>query len=214
MPPSKVKNNVRCSAECNAIYRKRIKSRRKRDCETCGNEFIPRLSQTKLGGGKFCSQKCNPSGAKALKIRGWPIGEKAYKWRGGRKATYKRRLVNGKLAAYRKANADTIRATALAYRAKHPEVGRAAQARRSARKKNAGGKHTSTDIRELMRLQKGQCAACRINIKNEYHVDHITSLAKGGSNDKHNVQLLCGPCNRSKHTKDPIRFMQERGFLL
>jgi hypothetical protein len=29
-----------------------------------------------------------------------------------------------------------------------------------------------------------------------------------------NVQLLCPPCNLKKHAKDPIQFMQERGFLL
>jgi hypothetical protein len=29
-----------------------------------------------------------------------------------------------------------------------------------------------------------------------------------------NVQLLCATCNLNKNAKDPIDFMQSRGFLL
>jgi len=43
-----------------------------------------------------------------------------------------------------------------------------------------------------------------------YHYDVIA----GGANDRANLQLLCGSCNKSKHAKDPIDFMQSRGFLL
>lgn len=85
---------------------------------------------------------------------------------------------------------------------------------RRARKINAPGKNTASDIKQLMTLQKSKCAVCRCSIKNGYHVDHIVPLAKGGSNDKFNLQLLCQPCNQSKHAKDPIYFMQQRGFLL
>lgn len=39
-------------------------------------------------------------------------------------------------------------------------------------------------------------------------------LARGGTNQRTNLQLLCPPCNLSKSAKDPIDFMQSRGFLL
>ena len=42
----------------------------------------------------------------------------------------------------------------------------------------------------------------------------IKPLARGGTNQRTNLQLLCPPCNLSKSAKDPIDFMQSRGFLL
>ncbi len=34
------------------------------------------------------------------------------------------------------------------------------------------------------------------------HLDHITPLAKGGSNDSDNFQALCSRCNFEKHSKN------------
>lgn len=45
-------------------------------------------------------------------------------------------------------------------------------------------------------------------------MDHIMPLALGGTNTDDNIQLLCPTCNRSKHAKHPVDFMQQRGFLL
>lgn len=85
---------------------------------------------------------------------------------------------------------------------------------RRARKINAPGTHTSNNEKQLFVLQKSKCAVCRSSIKKGYHVDHIVPLSKGGSNSKENLQLLCPTCNLSKSAKDPIHFMQQRGFLL
>lgn len=78
---------------------------------------------------------------------------------------------------------------------------------------NAGTSYTSDDIRDLFTKQKGKCACCVRKLGN-YEIDHITPLSKGGSNERRNLQLLCRYCNRSKHAKHPITFMQSRGFLL
>jgi len=43
---------------------------------------------------------------------------------------------------------------------------------------------------------QGECQACGANA--EIQFDHIIPLAWGGSNNVENLQLLCGPCNRSK----------------
>ena len=40
-----------------------------------------------------------------------------------------------------------------------------------------------------------------------YHVDHITSLARGGENKDENIQLLCPKCNLSKGAKGPLEFL-------
>ena len=67
----------------------------------------------------------------------------------------------------------------------------------------------------LFAKQRGLCPVCRAQLKIKgRHIDHVISLAAGGGNDPSNLQLLCPPCNLSKGTKDPVLFMQSRGFLL
>jgi len=93
------------------------------------------------------------------------------------------------------------------------DLARAACHRRRARKLSADGRHTAADIQRLLKLQRGCCAACHKPMKT-YHVDHRIALSRGGSNHWTNLQLLHPRCNQEKHAKDPIRFMQSRGFLL
>lgn len=85
---------------------------------------------------------------------------------------------------------------------------------RRSRKKLATGSHTCADIHNLFNLQRKKCAICKKSISKGYDVDHIVALSRGGSNDKYNLQLLCTYCNRSKHNKDPIEFMQSKGKLI
>jgi 5-methylcytosine-specific restriction endonuclease McrA len=79
---------------------------------------------------------------------------------------------------------------------------------------NAGGSFTQEDIQILFKRQRGKCACCRESIKDGYEIDHIEPVSKGGSSDPTNLQLLCMPCNRRKSARNPIEFMQSRGFLL
>lgn len=85
------------------------------------------------------------------------------------------------------------------------------QKRRTAK---STGSLTATHIKAMYISQKEKCPVCKKSIKDKYHIDHVTPLAKGGSNDIENIQLLCPFCNLSKGAKDPIEFMQSRGFLL
>lgn len=85
---------------------------------------------------------------------------------------------------------------------------------RRARKKGNGGR-LSPDIAErLYKLQRGKCACCGKPLGEDYHLDHRIPLARGGKNENTNMQLLRQQCNNQKHAKDPIEFMQERGYLL
>jgi 5-methylcytosine-specific restriction endonuclease McrA len=88
--------------------------------------------------------------------------------------------------------------------------------RRRDRKRGASGKHTFADIQDIGRMQGWQCAnpLCRIPVRDGYHVDHIVPIALGGSNGRRNIQLLCAPCNQSKHALDPIEWAQTQGLLL
>jgi 5-methylcytosine-specific restriction endonuclease McrA len=87
-------------------------------------------------------------------------------------------------------------------------------AKRRAAKAKSDGQFTAQDIRNILSLQSGRCAACRQKLGRSFHRDHIVPLARGGSNDKYNIQILCKSCNSRKHKKDPLRFMREMGYLL
>jgi len=115
---------------------------------------------------------------------------------------------------YRAEHPEQARASSAKYRAEHPEVDRAHYCKRRAQKREAGGLFTAQDIKDMLKRQKNKCVVCRTNISNDYHIDHIMPLSLGGHNGITNIQLLCPPCNRSKHTKHPVDFMQSRGYLL
>lgn len=71
---------------------------------------------------------------------------------------------------------------------------------RRARKYEAEGSHTLSDIREI-RSQTHFCL-CGADFKIvKPTVDHIVPLSRGGSDWASNLQLLCGPCNDSKGSK-------------
>jgi 5-methylcytosine-specific restriction endonuclease McrA len=83
-----------------------------------------------------------------------------------------------------------------------------------AARKNAPGKHSAEDVAAIMTLQGGKCAYCRRRIDDKYHVDHITPIARGGGNDRKNLQILCVPCNLSKGARDPIHHARAIGLLI
>lgn len=83
-----------------------------------------------------------------------------------------------------------------------------------ARKRNAPGTHfNARDVERIKEAQRGRCAICREKLR-KYHVDHIKALARGGTNEAKNIQLLCATCNVRKNQTDQIKFMQRQGFLL
>jgi 5-methylcytosine-specific restriction endonuclease McrA len=85
---------------------------------------------------------------------------------------------------------------------------------RRARKKQLSGE-LPVDIKEILfRLQRGRCACCGLPLGSDFHLDHKQPITKGGTNTPHNLQLLRKKCNLRKQAKDPIAYMQEKGFLL
>jgi 5-methylcytosine-specific restriction endonuclease McrA len=75
------------------------------------------------------------------------------------------------------------------------------------------GKLSIDLVPRLMALQKGKCRACGKPLKDDYHIDHIVPLAKGGPNTDSNCQLLHSKCNLSKGAKDPYDYALKLGRL-
>ena len=119
-----------------------------------------------------------------------------------------------RLAEYAAKNPEKVKERKKAWKLANPDVVRAHTRNRRALKKDVGGTHTAEDIQDIHRLQKGKCAICRKKLGEKYDVDHITPIAKGGSNDRSNLQLAHPTCNQRKNRKDPIEYMQSLGFLL
>lgn len=112
------------------------------------------------------------------------------------------------------ADPEPVRRKNRDWAASNPEAISARDARRRSLLLAADGTHTAADLREILAAQKGRCAYCRIKLTGGKHVDHIISLARGGSNDRSNLQYLCPSCNCAKGAKDPAAFARERGFLI
>lgn len=208
-----------CSSACKAEYRKFIldknKKEREKICQYCGSVFYPRQYQIDSGDGKFCSKTCSmknmikiahePEANKKrtlsfLKTMNgkFPRGESHPSWMGGLKESLKRRskLIYENTKKYRKQNPEKVK-----------EYTQCRRGRKLGRLPNG-------TIKSIFDLQKGHCAICKIKLDKTYHVDHIYPISKGGKHHPQNIQLLCPSCNIRKSAKDPIQYMQSRGFLL
>lgn len=118
-------------------------------------------------------------------------------------------------AAYRAKSKEKIAALNAAYRIANPVKRRIQEQNRLARKRNNGGKLSHGLVEKLFTLQYGKCACgCGKALGKNYHLDHRVPLARGGAHTDANMQLLTQSCNSQKGAKDPIAFMQERGFLI
>ncbi len=234
-PASKAGKYKTCGGDCARSLRGKIErgerqpvgrryphiplEQRWRECERCGKKFQARPWQIRNGIGRFCSQACNDAkaatnfdpqeqarrAARLAELRAdglinYRRGADSTSWKGGKAAHLKRRTESGKAAAglrrYRKANPDKVRE--FAERRADRKIGRLPRG----------------TIKRIGESQKWRCAICRKSIKKHYHLDHIMPLARGGLHVPANVQLLCGPCNLHKSSRDPIEHMQSLGRLL
>ncbi len=119
-----------------------------------------------------------------------------------------REAIRQSAKAYRKANFARISANEKEWCKKNPEKKRASRKANALNRRNAPGKITAKDVRELHAAGDGLCAYCLkpIDLFVE-HLDHVTPLARGGYNIVSNIVTACEPCNLSKGTRTPLEFM-------
>ena len=69
------------------------------------------------------------------------------------------------------------------------------------------GSFTWDDVENLLIFQDGKCVYCEVELGDNFHIDHITPLSRGGPNVAKNIQLLCPSCNLKKHAKTHDEFL-------
>jgi 5-methylcytosine-specific restriction endonuclease McrA len=79
----------------------------------------------------------------------------------------------------------------------------AASTRRALKRTTADGSVTSQTIQEMFSKQNGLCknSLCKAILEDNYHIEHIIPISKGGKHSIYNIQLVCPYCNLTKSTK-------------
>ena len=106
-------------------------------------------------------------------------------------------------AAYYASHKEEAKARDAAWRAAHPEEAASQSRRRRARKRQAEGTHTASDIKDQYTRQKGKCFWCGGRVGKQYHVDHVVPLSRGGGDGPDNLVIACAACNLQKGDKLP-----------
>lgn len=57
---------------------------------------------------------------------------------------------------------------------------------------------------EIAASQGWKCSMCQQLLPAHHHVDHITPLHFGGTNDRENLQCLCPNCHQEKTSKERL----------
>jgi 5-methylcytosine-specific restriction endonuclease McrA len=178
------------------------------NCMECSREGARAIYHADPASAQQRSQKWKAANNHKVRVqaRGWYArnSEKARGWEAQRYVLNRDRIMKQSKQYYN--------------RVKHSESFKVQQkvlrARRRALMRKAAGYHSADDIRQIYNAQKGRCAYCRCRLGDAYHVDHIISLARGGTNWPSNIQLTCKPCNLRKNAKHPLAFARELGRLL
>lgn len=96
-----------------------------------------------------------------------------------------------------------------AYDAQNPDNVAARINRRRERSEDAGGS-VPKDLPEVRRHLKDQCRYCSKDLEGRGHIDHLTPVARGGSNKSSNLTLCCEACNLAKTSKSFEEFLEWR----
>lgn len=194
-------------------------------CAYCKNEFRPYVGSI----GKYCSRQCSSLGV-ARERFGDPPERKVCprckteypatteyfhrhkSTRTGLRSVCKtcERLVSLK---YRNEHLETSTVNSRKWKAANPDKVSIHNRVMNAKRRRAPGKFTKADIQRIYQAQRGKCYYCGVSVGDDYHVDHVISLSRGGTNWPDNLVIACPTCNIHKQNKLPHEW-SEGGKLL
>lgn len=102
---------------------------------------------------------------------------------------------------YQRANRNQVLANRREKYAENPDLARAQRDLKRAKKAGAPGEYTADDVKARYKAQAGKCYYCSQDLNNEYQIDHVIPLSRGGSNWPENIVVACKSCNSSKRNK-------------
>jgi len=114
---------------------------------------------------------------------------------------------------WRAENPDKVKAAQKKWASQNLDSVCAKTHKRRALKLASGGTHTAADLRVIWQFQNGKCVYCQKPIDEDREIDHWVPLARGGSNDRINLQYLCMYHNGRKGDKDPLEYESSIGFI-
>jgi 5-methylcytosine-specific restriction endonuclease McrA len=111
---------------------------------------------------------------------------------------------------YRKKNAEKLQAMKASWRERNADLVRSIRRNYKAKRRAAEASGvSSSDLAAWIDSQDKVCAWCKRDCGNNYHVDHIEPLARGGAHELHNMTIACPTCNMRKNARDPAEFAAE-----
>lgn len=101
------------------------------------------------------------------------------------------------------ANKEVLKARIRDYEFRNPLKVRVWQ--RLKKHKEAPGRFTDEDLIVLFAKQDDQCI-CGKHLSEDWTIDHIVPISRGGTHWPDNIQLLCMSCNVSKGAKTMVEW--------
>lgn len=78
---------------------------------------------------------------------------------------------------------------------------RVCTARRRVRLSLAGGETSAAVIEQMVMDQDNKCAYCAEELVEQFHIEHMIPVSRGGNGDWTNIAITCQACNLSKGNK-------------
>lgn len=200
----------KCS-KCNFIYSTLLKGCP--NCKSLYNKQYRAINREKLIAYGAEWRKNNPDKYKQANKNWLENNKERAKENNSNWAKRNKDKKNLSAAEYKKRNQEKVKQkNKRHYENNKPDYFLKSTARRFALK--TGGILSKGIKQKLFEIQRGLCVCCNKPLGFDFHLDHIIPLALGGKNIDSNVQLLRSECNLKKSSKDPINYMQEKGFLI